>query len=186
MNFKDFKIFRNIPTLKTERLTLRMIDGRDLYDIFEYSSDPEVSRYLLWSPHKNISVTKNYLGEIRRRYRRGQFYDWAIEFRGKMIGTCGFSRIDILNDTSEAGYVVARRFWGMGIAPEALREIIRFGFTQLSLNKIECRCLEENVRSLAVMKKCGLTVEELRPSAILHDGIMKSVYICSIEKEKYQ
>lgn len=183
MNFEDIELFKSIPTLKTERLTLRRIDKADLYDIFEYSSDPEVSKYLLWSPHKNLRVTKNYLGEVLRRYRRGQFFDWGIEFRGKMIGTCGFSRIDLLNDTAEAGYVLARPFWGMGLAAEALREVIRFGFDRMSLKRIECICLEENTRSLAVMKKCGMTVEELRRDALMHDGRMKSVYISSVTKE---
>lgn len=183
MNLEDFNIFKAIPTLKTERLTLRKIDRRDLYDIFEYSSDAEVTKYLLWSPHESIRVTKNYLREVLHRYRMGQFFDWAIEFKGKMIGTCGFSRIDFLNDTAEAGYVLSRSFWGMGLASEALHEVIKFGFEQLSLKRIECICLEENTRSLAVMKKCGMTVSELRRSAIMHDGRLKSIYISSAIKE---
>ena len=58
MHVKDFEIFKNIPTLKTERLILRKISKNDLDDIFEYSSDPEISRFLLWSAHENKRVTK--------------------------------------------------------------------------------------------------------------------------------
>ncbi len=180
MNVTDFDIFKSIPTLKTERLKLRKIDKNDLSDIFEYSSDPEVSKYLLWSAHENIKVTKTYLNAVIKKYKCGQFYDWGIEFEGKMIGTCGFSRIDALNDTAEAGYVLARPFWGMGLAKEALCEVLSFGFSVLKLKRIECICLEENKRSLAVMRKCGMNISTLKKSAINHRGIMKNIYVSYI------
>ncbi len=158
MNIEDFNIFKNIPEISTERLTLRKITKKDLDDIFEYSSDPEVSKYLLWRPHENKRETRTHLNNIIKKYKAGQFYDWGIIFDGKMIGTCGFSKIDILSDTAEAGYVLSRPYWGRGIAPEALLAVINFGFNVLGLRRIECICIEENKRSLNVMKKCGMKV----------------------------
>ncbi len=170
MNIEDFDIFKNIPTIKTERLTLRKIRKSDLDDIFEYSSDPEVSKYLLWRPHESKRVTRSYLSSLLKKYKSGQYYDWGIEIDGKMIGTAGFSKIDILNDTAEAGYVIARPYWGRGIAAEALTAVIDFGFNVLALKRIECICIEENKRSLAVMKKCGMNVVKTNNPETIRQG----------------
>ncbi len=185
MNIEDFNIFKNIPELKTERLLLRKIKKSDLLDIFEYSSDPAVSEYLMWSAHPNIKTTKSYLNSVIKKYKAAGFYTWGIEFQGKMIGTCGFSKIDVLSDTAEAGYVLARPFWGMGIAAEALSVLIEFGFEVLNLKEIECICLEENKRSLAVMKKCGLT-QKSKLGKISINGALKNTYISYITNKHYK
>lgn len=184
MNVQDFDIFKKIPILKTERLILRKIEKGDLDDIFEYSSDPEISKYLLWSKHENKRVTKRYLTDVLKKYKNGQFYDWAIELDGKMIGICGFSRIDVLNDTAEAGYIVARPYQGKGIASEALNAVLKFGFETLRLNVIKCIAFEENAASLAVMKKCGMKVERIVKNHTFQKGTVKNAVIASITKDE--
>ncbi len=180
MRIDDFEIFKSIPTIRTERLVLRKISKKDVDDVFEYSKDPEVSRYLLWRAHESKQQTRAYLSRVMKRYKAAQLYDWAIEYNGKMIGTCGFSRIDVLNDVAEIGYVLNRAFWGMGIATEAAKAVIEFGFRTLSLLRIEALFMEENARSLSVMKKCGMTYEGIKRSALKVDGVMRSVGTASI------
>ena len=185
MKIEDFDIFKNIPTIKTERLVLRRIEKRDLDDIFEYSNDSEVSRYLLWSKHESKSETKAYLTRVIKKYKIGQFFDWGIEYEGKMIGTCGFSKLDVLNDTAEIGYVLNRQFWGLGIAKEAASAIINFGFRTLSLLRIEARYIEDNLRSKRVLEKCGFTHEGVLRKSLKKNGFMKNVCTCSILSEDF-
>jgi len=45
-------IFKELPTLYTKSLMLRKITLEDAQDIFEYSKDPEVTRFVTWEPHK--------------------------------------------------------------------------------------------------------------------------------------
>ncbi len=184
MNVQDFDIFKKIPSLKTERLILRKIEKSDLDDIFEYSSDPEISKYLLWSKHENKRVTKRYLSDVLKKYKSGQFYDWAIDLDGKMIGICGFSRIDVLNDTAEAGYIVARPYQGKGIASEALKAVLEFGFKTLRLNVIKCISFEENTASRSVMKKCGMKEEGIIKNHAFQNGTVKNAVVASITKEE--
>lgn len=185
MNIEDFEIFKSIPTIETERLILRRIRKSDLEDVFEYSSDPKVSKYLFWNPHESIKFTRVYLASLNKKYKAGQLYDWGIEYRGKMIGTCGFSKIDILSDVGEVGYVLNRGFWGLGLASEAVRAIMEFGFKRLELKEIRAVCLEENVKSLAVMERCGLIHKSLHPSSLFVKGEKRSTYVCFIKKEEY-
>ncbi|MFA6948408.1 MAG: GNAT family N-acetyltransferase, partial [Eubacteriales bacterium] len=71
------KIFSRIPELETQRLILRRMRPSDADDMYEYSRDPEVTRYLLWSPHPSRDYTKRYLEQLQSEYRLGEFYDWA-------------------------------------------------------------------------------------------------------------
>ena len=182
------RIFRDQPTLETERLILRRISPLDERDLFEYASDPEVSRYLLWSPHPNVEYTRRYLSYLETRYAVGDFFDWAIVWKesGKMIGTVGFTRFRYEDDCGEVGYVLARPYWGKGIAPEALDAILRFGFGTLLLSRIEAKFLAGNERSLSVMKKVGMHFEGYLRASMRVKGELRTVGIASILSEEYR
>ena len=85
------RIFSNMPTLHTERLTLRPMAVSDAQDMYAYAAREDVTAYLLWSPHPSESYTAEYLRYIRGRYALGEFYDWAVvdNATARMIGTCG-------------------------------------------------------------------------------------------------
>ena len=156
MNKKDLRIFKNIPDLHTKRLLLRKIRISDCDDVFEYASDPEVSKYLLWSAHCTWFYTRDYLFNINLMYSKCRFYDWGIEYCGKMIGTVGFTSFDFNNNSAEIGYVLNRRFWHNGIASEAVRRIIVFAFEELHLDKLVAKYMLENQASLRVAKAVGM------------------------------
>jgi ribosomal-protein-alanine N-acetyltransferase len=172
MEERDLKLFIRIPTLTTERLTLRRILPTDLDDVFAYASNPAVPKYLLWYPHPNKDYTARYLREVDRRYKKAQYYDWAITLTdsGKMIGTCGFTSFDLPNNSAEVGYVLSAPYWGQGIAPEALRAVITFGFEALELNRIEAHFIPENQSSRRVLEKCMMRPEGVRREAMYVKG----------------
>ena len=134
----DLRLFIHIPDLHTDRLLLRKIISSDIDDIYEYASDLSVPKFLLWYPHPDKRYTKYYFNHINSKYRSAEFYDWGIEFAGKMIGTCGFSRLDVEDNCGEVGFVLNSKYWGMGIATEAAKCVIKFGFEVLGL-KSSCR-----------------------------------------------
>lgn len=158
---KITKIFSKMPSLKTKRLTLRPMRVSDSYDMYEYACREDVTEYLLWSPHSSIGYTREYLAYIEKRYASGDFYDWAITLSdsGKMIGTVGFTKIDAQNNCAEIGYVLNPQYHRLGYGYEAANEILKFGFSQLELHRIEARFMQGNTASEALMKKLGMTFE---------------------------
>ena len=84
------RIFKDPPSLRTERLVLRRMRRDDRDDMYEYASNPAVTQYLLWEPHTDRHYTARYLSYVQSRYRAGEFFDWAIidSSSSKMIGTC--------------------------------------------------------------------------------------------------
>lgn len=177
-------IFRNPPVLFTERLMLRKMERFDAEDMFEYASLPETTKYLLWEPHPSLEYTKKYLALVQNKYRVCEFFDWAVCLRdsGKMIGTCGFTRLDQRNMAGEIGYVINPSFKGNGYAAEAAERVLRFGFDELQLRRLEVRFMTENSASRRVAEKLGMEEEGILRKAILKNDREISVCICSILK----
>ena len=181
------KIFKNPPILECDRVILRKMDRSFADDMFEYASNPAVTKYLTWDVHPNRRFSYNYLGYVNSRYRTGEFFDWAITMRdsGKMIGTCGFTRFNFSSYSAEIGFVLNPKYWGYSIAPEASRRVIRFGFDTLELHRIEARYMENNVQSRRVMEKSGMTFEGIYRDMMLVRGQFVSVGVCSILRSEF-
>ena len=188
MNSQDLKIFQDIPTLQTSRLSLRKIEYSDIDAVFEYASREEVTKYLLWSAHETKAFTKAYLREVQKQYRRHNFFDWAITLKNenKMLGTCGFSSFNLIHNTGEIGYVLSPDYWNKGIATEAARMVITFGFEVLDLNRIEAKFMIENNQSRRVLEKCGMKPEGIKREGIYAKGRYRDVEIYSITKSDYE
>lgn len=181
------KIFRNPPIIECRRIYLRRILKRDSADMYEYSRREDVTKYLLWTPHASENYTYKYVSYLQSRYRAGDFYDWAVIWRGneKMIGTCGFTRFNFEANSAELGYVLNPSYWGYGIAPEAVGSVMRFGFEQLKLNRIEARYMIGNDRSRRVMEKVGMIYEGTERESMHVKGEYISIGICSILRKEY-
>ena len=136
-----YRLFSHIPTLETERLILRSMRVSDAADMYEYARRPSVTEYLTWDPHTSEDVTREYLIYVGQRYRTGDFYDWSVICKndGRMIGTCGFTSFNCPADSAEIGYVLNPAFQGRGLATEAVRRVLAFGFDELSLHRIHYR-----------------------------------------------
>ncbi len=154
-------ILSNLPTIETERLLLRKITLNDANDIFEYGSDPLVSQYTMWSTHTSIEDTKNFLRSLSKMYKKRELIDWGIVHKSeqKLIGTCGYVEWSMNHSRAQIGYALSRKYWSQGYMSEAVSAIIDFGFREMSLNKIEARCAQENIASARVMEKVGMQLE---------------------------
>lgn len=183
-----YRVFSNIPTLNTERLTLRRMLVSDTDDMYEYARRESVTRYLTWNPHRSRDYTREYLQYIGTHYTIGDFFDWGVIHNGddKFIGTCGFTRFDYNHNCGEIGYVLNPEYWGHGFADEAVREVMKFGFEVLGLNRIEAKFMEGNESSRRVMEKTGMTFEGYHRKSMLIKGEYKTIGVCSILRNEYE
>ena len=181
------RIFSKMPELETERLSLRAIKKSDLNDIHEYASNSKTSQFLLWEKHTSVEYTKKFVDIVLTKYKFGEYHDWAIVLKEnqKMIGTCGFTRIDGENSIAEIGYVLNPTYWGYGLATEAAKKIVDFAFNVLGVNRVEARFLFGNEASLNVMRKIGMKFEGYLREYQLVKGSYRTVGISSILKREY-
>ena len=182
-----YKLFSHIPTLETDRLILRGMRVSDAEDMFDYARRPSVTRYLPWDPHADIDETREYLTYVCQRYRTGDFYDWGVvdKASGRLIGKCGFTSFNCPHDSAEIGYVLNPAFQGRGLATEAVRRVLDFGFTELGLHRIEAHFMEGNDTSLRLMERVGMTLEGYARESMRIKGKYCTVGTCAILRHEY-
>lgn len=182
-------IFSDLPTLETKRLLLRRMRPEDAESMFSYASDPEVTRYVLWETHNSIEGSEGFIELAMEGYEQGNFGSWGVTLKetGAFVGTCGFDDCYFPEHArAEVGYVLSRECWGRGIMPEALRAVIHFGFEQLGLNRIESRCIAENMASARVMEKASMVYEGTLRERELIKGSYRDIKIYAILRADYQ
>ncbi len=109
-------------------------------------------------------------------YGNSNFYHWAIvpgDGKDEPIGTISVVDMNEKLDIVHIGYCIGSRWWGQGIATEALSAIIPFLFDEVGVNRIESQHDPENPGSGKVMAKCGLKYEgTLRQADFSNRGIV--------------
>ncbi|MZQ81315.1 GNAT family N-acetyltransferase [Paenibacillus sp. 5J-6] len=150
-------------SIENERLLLRKLTLNDASDIYEYASDVEVSKFTTWEKHRSIDDTYTFLNMVLQKYENEQPSDWAIVHKdtNQVIGTCGWVYLNEVHHRAEIGYALSRKYWNQGLITDVVRTILNFGFNELDLNRIEARCIAENVGSERVMQKVGMHYEGL-------------------------
>jgi len=180
-------VFSHLPTLRTKRLVLRPARMSDAEDLYEYSSDPEVARHVLWTAHTSIHQTRTYIRYLLRQYRNGapSSFCIALQDSGKVIGTIGFMWVQPENRSAEVGYSLHRRYWNQGIMTEALNAIIAFGFSQLNLNRIEAQHETSNPASGKVMQHAHMQHEGTLRQRVYNKGRFVDVELYAILRKDY-
>ncbi|MCA1636106.1 MAG: GNAT family N-acetyltransferase [Acidobacteria bacterium] len=143
--------------LETARLRLRMFAPTDAFEFSAITCDPEVMRYIGEGRPISVHETVANIDTIINAFRRRGFGRWAVVHQdsGRLIGYCGLSA-----GTPSAGvelaYMLARPFWGQGLATEAARACLRYGFEALRLSSISAITRPSNRRSRRVMEHLGM------------------------------
>ena len=149
--------------IETERLVLRRFELSDAPAMFaNWASDDEVTKYLTWPTHTDVSVTERILGEWVPQYEKNDYYNWAIvlkEHGPQPIGNINVCHWREDGKAPEIGYCMGRRWWHRGIMSEALGAVIDFLFNRVGVERIVARHDVNNPHSGGVMRKCGMTFE---------------------------
>jgi ribosomal-protein-alanine N-acetyltransferase len=144
---------QSVLVLEMASVALRLFDTDDIdsltRDIF---ADPHVTRYL---PRTTVSPrqrAERMISRLRLHWREHGFGVWAVTGRagGKFIGYCGLNLLPEL-DVVEVDYGLGRAYWGQGIATEAARAALRFGFTEVGLKRLIGLVVPENLASRRVL-----------------------------------
>jgi ribosomal-protein-alanine N-acetyltransferase len=155
---------------------------RDARDVYAISSDPAVSRYVMWRTHDTPAESREFIRNIHRSYKRDRPSPWGIELKAerRMVGTIGFTWINYDHMTGEVGYSLGSSYWNQGFATEALRAVLRHGFESLGLNRIEAQHDIRNPASGRVMEKAGMRKEGTLRERLLCKGDYVSVDLYAI------
>jgi RimJ/RimL family protein N-acetyltransferase len=171
--------FGPFPTLTTERLILRELVDDDAAAVFVWWGDPEVQKYNA-EPLRDVSQAHTFIAEMLAEYAAQKQVMWAITMRagGAVLGGVDLHDWNRTHHRAEVGYSLARAWWGQGIASEAVRAVLRFGFGRMQLHRIEAGTIADNWRSVRMLERLGFRREGTRRERSLewdgtyHDSAM--------------
>lgn len=149
------------PKIETNRLILGRLSYKDIPKIIEYAGNKKVAETTLNIPHpyeEKDAVFWINSANIGLESKTQYTFGIRTKIEDEFIGGIGL-KIDNRFQSAELGYWIAEPYWNKGFASEAVEAILKFGFTELNLNKIFATHLVENQASGKVMTKNGMLKE---------------------------
>ena len=153
---------RKTKVLETERLILRELTLDDLDHLFALYHSPDARKYYSEGIPSYEETKQELEWMIQQCYARYRFGMWATIHKetGKFIGRCGLTPMNIEGrEEIEVGYMLAKEYWGQGLATEAAQAILQYGLEQVGLSRLICVINPANQASSRVAQKIGMTLE---------------------------
>ena len=148
--------------IETPRLILRHLALKDTEALAAIYADPIVMKFVAGT--QSPAETKQTIEKIIKRYKKHdyRFGLWATihKLDNQFIGRCG---VKPLNDKClelEMAYLLAKEYWGRGLATEAARAIRDYGFREVNCDRLVSLIDHDNIASQKVALKTGLTYEQ--------------------------
>ena len=169
------------PTLRTERLVLRAWRPQDAGPFAALNADPEVMRFIGDGVPLGRAASDGLVLLICEHWQARGFGLWAVSLAddGPMIGFAGLAVpwfLPAVLPAVEVGWRFARSAWGLGYATEAGAAALVHAFDELALAEVIATIFPENMRSVAVAEKHGLSLTGTRhhPAAGRQIGIYRT------------
>jgi RimJ/RimL family protein N-acetyltransferase len=144
--------------LTTARLILRPFQPTDTPALFTILQAPRIMQYFPTPTTPDMARVERLIARQIEGWEQRRRTFWALEWRatGELLGWCGLQYLPDTDET-EVGYLLARPWWGQGIATEGARRALVFGFDDLGQDEIIGVTHPGNTASQNVLKKAGLT-----------------------------
>ena len=175
--------------IRTKRLVLRKLRLEDACCYYErIGSSEDVTRFMLWQPHKTLRETCESIEKVMGRYEKGNAYTWGIALAedNSVIGRIDLLRIDEAECSCSFAYMLGKDFWGRGYGTEALNAVLAFAFEQMQMQRICADHMTENAASGSVMRKCGMKFVETLPSKYEKGGKLFDADVYVITSEMWE
>lgn len=161
------------PRIEGERILLRGLRHADTESMYQVHATDEVFRNTLREKDFTRDSMRARIEAWHESAARNTGWVWGIQDRqtGELVGNVGMSRMPgPTRNTAGTGFMIGEPWWNRGYATEALRLVVRHGFQELSLHRIEGDHRPHNEASGRVMTKAGLIRDGLVRSRFSRDG----------------
>lgn len=123
-------------------------------------SSDYISQWMAWPMFsKTEDDFKKFVASSLHKYADGKSMNCSIEYRGNMVGNCGFNTINHDLKVVEIGYWLGEQYQGNGIITRSCQYLINYAFNQLGMHKVQISAAEDNKPSRAVCERLGMTLE---------------------------
>jgi ribosomal-protein-alanine N-acetyltransferase len=165
-------------TLESPRLYLRLPTLDDTEPIFhKYGQDSEVLKYLVWRPNERIEITRIFLRHCVQCWKDETAFPWVIALKADNT-LLGMIEIRMDGFRADAGYVIARQYWGNGYTTEAVKSVVQWALEQESIFRVWATCDKENIASARVLERSDMEQEGILRRFTIHPNISNEPRDC--------
>jgi RimJ/RimL family protein N-acetyltransferase len=165
-----------MPELKCEKLKLRGFLDSDKVRLSKLCNNKKIwdnLRDFIPFPYTELDAA-NFINFCQEEDPQVTF---AIEFKGEFVGCIGLVRqTDIYRLSAEIGYWIGEPYWGLGIASQAVKLLVDYGFKQLGLVRIFTGVFDYNKASQRVLEKAGFKLDCIFEKSIIKNDIIGDEY----------
>jgi len=140
------------------RLTLRPPALGDAGALFQrVARDPQVTKYLMWTPHPDVATTRRVIAEKLNAGTDERTWAIALRHSDEVIGLTSCRRQ--VRHSVEIGYCMGRRWWGKGLMSEALGMLMTALKADPDVYRVWATCNVDNERSTRLLERAGFVLE---------------------------
>jgi RimJ/RimL family protein N-acetyltransferase len=183
-------VLRPIFPITTPRLLLRPFTADDLKDVWAYQRRPEVARYMPWEPRnwQQCQAAVDQMAKETGLANDGDCLSLAVVWPDarRVVGQVELVWRSKQSRQGEVGYVFNPEHQGKGLATEAARTMLRWGFEELDLHRIVGRCHAHNSASAALLERLGMRREAHFIDNAIIKGAWREEYVYAMLQHEWR
>ena len=164
--------------LEGKIVKIRPLKLSDTKDLYENIKDGEVSRWTVIPNPYSIKEAVRFIRKSLYKIQKKKSFSFGIVLKetNKVIGGVSLHEVDWKNERAELSYWLGKKYWGRGIATEAVLLALKLGFKKLKLHRIYAEVAEKNIASQKVLDKCGFRREGMEREEVFKFGKWHNTY----------
>lgn len=176
------------PILETERLKLVELGYQHVQGLFEILSIEEVMRYYGSDSFTTPNEAMKLIEIFQKNYKEKRGIRWGIVLKRnkRLIGSLGLNSLLLKNKRAEIGYELHPNYWRNGFTIEAIKEVLRFSYNELGLNRVGAVVYPENEPSLRLLRGLGFTQEGILRDYMYQSNQYHDTIVLSLLKHEWK
>lgn len=163
---------------------LRPLEAKDALFMYEWMTDPEITRFFRFDASKiSIDGCNTFIEKARSDPNTVHFA--IADEQDEYLGTISLKDIDQEKKQAEYAISTRKKAHGSGAALEATRLILAYAFEGLGLDRVYLNVLTENGRANAFYRKAGFRFDRVEKDALQIRGVFKDLNWYELSKAKY-
>ena len=169
-------------------INLRKVTPSDAESIYQNAKDKEICLAVPLPMPYTLKSAQDYIKVCQNKWKNKSEAQFGIEDKnnGKIIGMIGLMNINYELKKAEVGYWLGKKYWGKGIAKEAIGLILNFAFSRLKLNRIYAKVKSRNISSVKLLEKHNFILEGRLRNDEKYKGRWDDLLIFGILKEEFK
>jgi len=163
---------------ETDRIVLKPSTPAEAREAFQgYAANPDVSRYMTWTPHTSIAETEQFLRRCEDGREQGLAWPWSLWL--KSDGSfAGVLEARIKPPSVDIGYVLVPRLWRLGLMGEAVTGLLDWALAQPAIYRVWAVCDVDNIPSARLLESVGMQLEGTLRQWLVHPNLSDSPRDC--------